>query len=140
MRLVVDANILIAALLKKSTTRALMIKADIELIAPEFILEEIEKHANELTKKTSVDRTALHEILMELIYEAEMKIYPKQELEKYLEKALDITPDKNDAMYFALALKENTAIWSNDEALKKQPAISVYSTAELIQKLNFNTR
>ena|SRR3989338_5478775 len=138
MLLVVDANILIAALLKKSTTRAIMIKTNIQLIAPEFILEEIEKHADELTEKTNVDKTTLHEILIDLLYETEIKIYPKQELEKYLEKAGNISPDRNDAMYFALALKENTAIWSNDTELKTQSTVKVYSTMDIIQKLNFN--
>ncbi|MBT5021736.1 hypothetical protein HOK51_08530 [Candidatus Woesearchaeota archaeon] len=43
-----------------------------------------------------------------------------------------ICPDENDVDYFALALKLNCAIWSNDKKLKNQNSIIVYSTEELI--------
>ena len=38
MKLVVDANILIAALLKDATTRELLLKEELELFAPEHLL------------------------------------------------------------------------------------------------------
>jgi len=42
MRLVVDANILVAALLKDSTTRELLLEEDLELFAPECLLAGID--------------------------------------------------------------------------------------------------
>jgi len=45
------------------------------------------------------------------------------------------TPDPDDMAYFALALKLNCAIWSNDKKLKEQDKVKVYNTHEL-SKIN----
>ena len=50
------------------------------------------------------------------------------ELEKHKE---EITPDLDDMVYFALALKLNCPIWSNDKKLKQQNKIKIYHTHEL---------
>ena len=44
VQLVVDANIIAAALLKESTTRLLLLSEGMELFAPEFLAEEIGKY------------------------------------------------------------------------------------------------
>jgi len=49
----------------------------------------------------------------------------------YVEKAEKLTPDLDDMTYFALALKLNCAIWSNDKKLKEQNKVEVYNTYEL---------
>ena len=43
MRLVIDANILIAALLKNATTRELLLNENIEFFGPEYLLNEIKR-------------------------------------------------------------------------------------------------
>ena len=52
MDLVVDANILFAALIKEDITSELIFKLRLHLFAPEFILEEFEKYKEELKNKT----------------------------------------------------------------------------------------
>ena len=49
----------------------------------------------------------------------------------YVEEAEKLTPDPDDMAYFALALKLNCAIWSDDKKLKEQDKIKVYHTYEL---------
>ncbi len=44
MDLIVDANILFAALIKNSMTAKLMFVERLHLYAPEFLLDEFEKH------------------------------------------------------------------------------------------------
>ncbi len=44
-----------------------------------------------------------------------------------------ISPDKNDALYFASALKMNSAIWSNDKKPKEQNKVKVCSAGELMR-------
>ncbi|MBI2664164.1 hypothetical protein HYX10_02375 [Candidatus Woesearchaeota archaeon] len=58
-------------------------------------------------------------------------IVPLEELVPYVKEAEKLTPDPDDMAYFALALKLNYAIWSNDKKLKEQNKIKVYSTHEL---------
>lgn len=50
-------------------------------------------------------------------------------------KACKISPDLDDAVYFALAIKLNCPIWSNDKRLKQQNIVKVYSTHELARLL-----
>lgn len=54
-------------------------------------------------------------------------------LKKFVLRAKEISPDKNDIAYFALALKLKCPIWTNDKKLKDQDEIKVYSTSELIE-------
>jgi len=60
---------------------------------------------------------------------------PFKDIEQCLNEAEKISPDKDDVIYFALALKLNCAIWSNDKNLKEQNRIKIYSTSDL-GKLN----
>ncbi len=58
-------------------------------------------------------------------------LVPLEELTSYVEEAEKITPDPDDMAYFALALKLNCAVWSNDKKLKEQYKITVYHAHEL---------
>ena len=60
-------------------------------------------------------------------------IIPKEESMKFFDEAYEISPDKNDAQYFALALKLKCNLWSNDKKLKEQKAVNVYSSEDLIK-------
>jgi predicted nucleic acid-binding protein len=131
MKLVVDANILFSALIKKGKTQELLFDLSLELFTPEFILNEFEKHKQEIiykTKRTPEEFDEIYNILKEII-----NIIPKEDFQEYLELAKNISPDPNDIMYFALALKLNCPIWSNDKDIKEQKYIKVIPTHELIE-------
>jgi len=51
MYLIVDANILFAALIKQGKTDELLFVDHLHLFAPEFILIEFEKHKKEILQK-----------------------------------------------------------------------------------------
>jgi len=131
MDLIVDANILFAALIKDSISYEILLLGEFYFFTPEYIFQEFMKHEEEILEKTKRSKeefyTAL-EILKEKIY-----IFPLDKLTTYLPKAQEICPDPNDEAYFALALKLNCAIWSNDKELKNQKYIRVYNTKELLE-------
>ncbi len=131
MLLVVDANILMAALIRDSGTRELLMSDELTLIAPEFLLEEATKYLGYISQKTKLENGVVEELMREVIQRAEIKIYPAEEFEEEMNPAFKLSPDPNDTMYFALALKTNAAIWSNDKALKKQNMIKIISTKGL---------
>ncbi|MFO8052177.1 MAG: PIN domain-containing protein [Thermoplasmatota archaeon] len=56
MDLVVDANVLFAALIKDNKTAELLFKDIFHLYAPEFLLEEFEKHEDEIIDKSKRPR------------------------------------------------------------------------------------
>jgi predicted nucleic acid-binding protein len=130
MDLVIDSNVLFAALLKESRTSDILFKHT--LYAPEFILEEFRKYKDYLkgkTKRTEEEFNGLFDL-----FERNVILIPKEEIEQFIEKAGKISPDAKDVPYLALALKLRCSLWSNDRDLKeKQNIIQVYSTEELIK-------
>lgn len=129
MDLVVDANILFAALIKNSFSYNFLFNEKFRLFTPEYIFTELEKHKEELldkTEKTTEEFFRFLEILKRRIV-----LVPLEELTPYISEAEKLTPDPDDIAYFALALKLNCAIWSNDKKLKEQNKIKIYHTHEL---------
>lgn len=132
MDLVVDANVLFAALIKKSVTHNILFRGQFHLFTPEFILEEFEKYKEEILEKT--ERTTEDFFRLLDIFKRRIIFIPLEELVPYAKKAEIISPDPKDISYIALALKLHCAIWSNDKKLKeKQKVIPVYHTHELLE-------
>jgi predicted nucleic acid-binding protein len=129
MDVVVDANVIFAVLIKDSFSSHLLFSGRFHLFTPEYIFTEFEKHKEEIlekTQRTTEDFFRLLEIL-----KLRITLFPLEELAEYVDEAEKITPDPNDMAYFALALKMNCAIWTNDKKLKEQDKIKVYHTHEL---------
>jgi len=129
MDLVVDANVLFSALIKDSFAYNLIFSDSFHLFTPEYIFTELEKHKEELLKKS--ERTDEEFFRLVETLKRRIVIVPLEELVPYVEEAEKLTPDPDDMAYFALALKLNCPIWSNDKKLKKQDKIKVYHTHEL---------
>ena len=133
MKLVIDANILFAALIKISVTSDLLVDNFLTLHSVEFIFTEFEKYKDLIKEKT--ERTDEEfEKFMDIINKR-IKLIPFEEFEYLVKEAEIICHDPKDVQYFALALKLKCAIWSNDKKLKMQDKIKVYSTQDLKEKL-----
>jgi predicted nucleic acid-binding protein len=130
MELVVDANILFAGLIKKSTTASLLFHPTLTLYAPEFVIEEFMKYTEFIQKK--MQRSEEEFIMLIHMLHQIIAVVPQEEYENYMEEAKNISPDDKDTMYFALALKLNCSVWSNDTRLKEQDKITIYTTKELL--------
>lgn len=133
MRLVVDANILFAALIKEGLTAELLISDKLQLFAPEFLFTEFAKYKELILKKTHRSHEEFNQFLD--LLKKQINIIPKKEIIPFIDKAKKISPDSKDTVYLALALALKSEIWSNDKNLKKcQEEITVFSTEELIEK------
>jgi len=130
MELVVDANIVISALISSlGKTSDIIFSDKFKLYAPEFLLEEIDKHKKEISDKSGLSFEKI-DLLLSLI-SLHLKIIPFSEFKDLIEKASKICPDPNDIEYFALALKLGCPLWSNDKILKQSP-LKVLSTQEVV--------
>ena len=134
MDLVIDANVLFSALIKDSFAYNLLFSDTFHIFTPEYIFTELEKHKDEILEKT--ERTTEEFFRLVEILKRRIVIVPLEELVPYVEEAEKLTPDPDDMAYFALALKLNCAIWSNDKKLKDQNKIKIYNTHEL-SKINW---
>ena len=131
MILVIDANILFSALIKDSLTAELIFNEDLKLYTCEFIIEEFFKYEEEIMKKTHRTREQFITIMHQL--KDIITVIPKEEYSHLIAEAERFSPDPKDVMYFALAMKLNGIIWSNDKLLKKQDKVKVYLTSEIMQ-------
>jgi len=133
MKLVIDANILFSALIKNSFTVDIIIRDDIELFAPEFLLDEFLHHKEEILRKARKTTEELHRLLNNI--KELIKIISEEDVDDVMDEAERISPDPKDIPYIALALKLKIPIWSNDKKLKEQDKVIVYSTKEIIKRL-----
>ena len=135
MDLVIDANIIISALIAtEGKTYDLILNDGIKLASPDKLAEELEKHKLEILEKSGLSGYDLNLFLS--IISARINFVPYSEINKFVLEAENISPDQNDTEYFAVALKLRCAIWSNDKKLKTQDKVKVYSTDELVKILH----
>ncbi|HLC85365.1 MAG TPA: PIN domain-containing protein [Candidatus Nanoarchaeia archaeon] len=134
MDLIVDANILFAALVKDGLSAELLFVDSLNLFSPDFIFEEYEAHKEEILDKTHrTDEEFFH--LTEIL-KRQITLIPLEQLSCFITEAESISPDPKDVPYIAAAMKLNAAIWSHDNHLKTQQRITVYSTQEIHTLVN----
>ncbi len=136
MKLVVDTNIIIASILKDSTTRKILLHPLFSFCIPDHAFIEIERHEEELMRKSGLTRHRFHLILKRI--QRRLTMVPEHEFAGFYPRAHKIMEDidQTDAPFIALALSfDNNGLWSNDKHLEQQNAIRVWSTRELIEEL-----
>lgn len=134
MEFVLDANVLISAIIRDSHVRHFLLFSGDSFYTPEFVFEEINEHINEIKEKSSLSEKEIKELLDYIMTFADIKIIPLDELTSHRDEAIRISPDPDDAHYVALALKRKCAIWSNDRALKeKQNTVRIYTSEEVLR-------
>src|SRR3989338_6533412 len=123
MQLVIDANILFAALIARKKSLDIILRPNIEVAAPEFIKQEWKEHQEEIAKKAGLsydEAMAFFIILTEKV-----RFYTPEEIKQEMEEIKDTIKDADDIEYLALALKLNCPLWSEDKDLKEQSVVKV---------------
>lgn len=133
MRLVVDTNILLSALLTDSATRRLFVLGKHDLYYPIEALRELEMCERAFIKRGRVDEDEFNRVKEKLLRGVQLisvKNFP--EVRKVATKIMQ-TIDSEDAMFVAVALiVPDCKIWSNDKHLKAQRRVEVVSTEDLL--------
>jgi predicted nucleic acid-binding protein len=132
MILVVDTNILIAALVRDSKTREMIMTGKVRLVSPDFVKTEIYKYENYIIKKAKMSKKEI-DILIELLFE-NIEIIAEEEYKTKLNIAAQIMQeDKKDIPYVACYLALNCdGIWTNDEHYNDKPKLKVFKTEHLL--------
>lgn len=120
MKLVVDASVLFATIISKGK--------DLEGRVLDIFF-----HEKRITTASSFSKTEFDAFLA--VLSLRIKIVPQAEIEKFLPKARNISPDPDDAPYIAAAFASNCSVWSDDPHFKKQFEVKVYSTRDLSKLL-----
>jgi putative PIN family toxin of toxin-antitoxin system len=133
MNIVIDTNRFIAALIKEGITREIITNQKINLLFPEFVLEEIYEHAAEIIYKAGISEKEFYTLILRLL--KNVRVIPIDMIYNFKEAAENIMGniDKDDNIFIATALAFNCPIWSEDKHLLKQNKIKIFNTAELMR-------
>ena len=137
MKLIVDANIFIAALIKPdSIISAILLSKKFECISPSSMIDELnsnEEKYNKYKKKKKYKKTLINTI----------KFIPDEKIPRKTRKqAYGIVKevDEDDAPYVALAIYEKSFIWTGDlklhRYLNKNEIHFTITTTQLIKNFN----
>jgi|SRR3989344_1323309 len=133
MKFVVDTNVLFTQFWKDSFTKELFKDPRLELYSPEFALEEIKYHIQEIIDKTAISKEEFIRLRLELT--SLIEFIPLLEYSEKLKEVQRFIPDVSDIDFFALAIDLGCPVWSNDAELKKQNKVEVFTTEEIIRLL-----
>ena len=132
MKFVIDTNIIIAALVKDSFARKIILLGDAEFISPDFSIDEINKYKELILEKSGMTEKEFAILLSTLL--ERINIIPEFRYESYLEEANKLIGniDLKDVPFIALALSmENDGIWSEDKHFQKQGTVKIWKTEEI---------
>jgi len=132
---VVDANVVAAAFLRDSTVRRIMTLSLVDLLAPDFLHEEVTNHLPDLRRRAGLSEEAASELLA--LLEGYVTLIPAEALMVPWDRASRAmtTIDPKDVAYLAAALAVDAPLWSDDPHLKKQEVVRCWTTGELVLSL-----
>ena len=107
MKLVIDSNILFSAFIRDSKTRKLIFNPILDLITPDFTLDEIKKYEFLICEKGNLSSSEF-QLLLILLFE-KITIIPLEEYESKMVEAERLIEDIDDVVFLALALSNK--IW-----------------------------
>ena len=134
MKVVIDANEVISALIKRGLTRNIILNKYFEFVAPSFIFSEIYKYKKEICKKAKISFEDF-DILLDKLFRY-IKIINLNYYSDMLEEAKNLIEDIYDVPYLACAIYLDCPIWSDDRHFKMQNVVKVFNTGEMVELLN----
>ena len=135
MKLVLDTNILFS-FFRENPVRQAILKSELhslELFSPEYTIEELRNNISKLSKYSGLNPEEIFFVLRKLA--RHVSFISEKEYKKFESQAKQLIHDK-DIPIFALALKLNCAIWSNEPRFKKQSPVEIFNTRDLRKLLN----
>jgi predicted nucleic acid-binding protein len=127
----VDANVIFSLLISKNPAIEIIFDSDFRFYIPSFLFDEIIKHKDIILSKTKRKKKEFEDILYFL--EERLIFVNHYDFIQNLEEAYIISPEQDDAAYFAIALKYKLPIWSNDKRIKRQNVVTILNTKEMIE-------
>ncbi len=132
MRILVDTNRIIAALVKVGITREILFDENFEFVTPDYTVTEIIEHEGELLKKIKITKGEF-EILLALIFE-HIKIIPYEEYKNFIDKCKNDISDPDDIPHLAACFATKTeGIWAHDPHFKEQNKVKVFTNIDMLK-------
>lgn len=136
MILIINTNRIIAALIKNSVSRQILLSPKFNFLSPHFSEQEIEKHKKEILQKADISENEFKQLLE--LFLRKITVIEDSKIADNMTRAkniMDLT-DKSDTPFIAAALSNNCGIWSDYEHLQKQTKIKIWKTSDLVDYFN----
>ena len=134
LRIVIDSNILIGALIRDNSFKARLLKnRNFLFFFPDYGLDEIEKFREYICSKRRKEPTALSfDYAIKFLLES-VTVVPRQLYQDQISSAYTVMKeiDPKDTPFLALALHLECPLWSDDAHLKRQSLVPCYLTSEI---------
>jgi len=134
MRIVLDVNIILSALIRDSITRKIIMKSGFDLYFPEPSLHKINKYKEYIIKKSGLGEEDFNIILTDLF--KRIRLISRNKIERNWNKAKEAMEhiDEEDIVFIATALSlEDSIIWSDDADFDKQDKVRVLKTKDVMR-------
>ena len=132
MKIVIDANRIFAALIKDSTTRAILYDENFEFITPDFTTTELNKYKEDVKLKSKLDDKGF-EVLLAIVFD-QIIIVPETDYTNIVEKYRSEIKDKKDLPYLALCIVSKAdGIWTHDSNIIEQKIVKVFTNIDMLR-------
>jgi predicted nucleic acid-binding protein len=134
MRLVVDTNNILSALLNKGLSRKIINSQNIDFYTVDYALEEINKYRDYIVKKSGLTKEALDTMFS--LFMENVVVVPYEKIKAKMKESMGIMEniDPKDAPILACALAiPNDGIWTQDKHFDKQNKVKVWSSKDLLE-------
>lgn len=133
MKVILDVNVILSALIRDSTTRKIILNSQFDLYFPESSLHKIRKYKDYILGKSGLSEEEYTQVMATLF--KYIKLVPIEEIEKNWNEAKKIMYhiDKEDVIFIVVALSlDNAVIWSDDRHFEKQDKVKVLKTKDVV--------
>lgn len=131
MRILVDTNRIIAALVKDGTSREILFDKYFEFVTPDYSISEINEHKEELKRKTKLTDEEF-DVLFTLIFDL-IKIIPYEEYESFIDECKNDISDPDDIPHLASAIASKAeGLWAHDPHFLEQKRIQVFTNIDML--------
>jgi len=134
MKIVLDVNVIISALIKNSITREILVKSEHEFYFPTNAKKKLKKYEELILNKSGLTKSELETVMKGIFSNINLVADEKlQEQKKEAEKIMGHI-DSEDTLFIATALTITDAnIWSDDKHFEEQKTIHILKTKELVE-------
>ncbi len=133
MRLVLDTNIMLKALIRNSKVRAVLLGPAHQFLIPEYGIEETRRHVALVAKKSGLSEGEVNVVFDALL--SNMELIPSRKTLGKWEEAERVMAgiDREDVPFLAAALSTTCdGIWSDDAHFRRQKRVKVWSTKDVL--------
>ena len=136
MKLVIDANVVISALIADSKTRELIVTLEPELLTPAFVHDEVENYEDLIMEKSGMEPDRVAQFI-DLLFQY-LEVVPADDFYPAIDRAKEAIndTDPDDVLYLACAIARDAVIWSDDSDFDEQDLVETYSTSDVIDSFD----